>query len=127
MNRVKSYTRVVSTDDGRSAFEDAELDLNEMQVADGAPPMFVAALGPGHGVALVRFDAFHGEPHPADGSQWVVALRGTIEVQVSDGTSRHFGPGDLVLATDTSGHGHITRVIGDVPFEGLSIRSATGN
>ena len=127
MSGVKSYTRVVSTDDGRSAFEDAELDLNEQHVADGVPAIFVGALGAGDGAAFVRFAAFLSEPHPAVEPQWVVALRGTIEVQVSDGTSRQFGPGDLVLATDTSGLGHITRVVGDVPFEGLSIPSAPGN
>jgi hypothetical protein len=48
-------------------------------------------------------------------------LRGAIDVEVSDGTSRRFGPGDLVLAADTSGRGHITRVVGDTPFEGLGI------
>ena len=123
MRGVKSYTRVVSTDDGGSAFEDAELDLSEQQVADGVPEMLVGALGAGHSVAFVRVAAFHGEPHPAAEPQWVIALRGVIEVQVSDGTCRQFGPGDLVLANDTSGRGHITRVVGDVPFEGLSIPS----
>jgi hypothetical protein len=120
---VKSYTRVVSTNDGGSAFEDAELHLNEQHVAAGVPAMFVGALGPAPGVAFVRFAAFHDGPHPADGEQWVVVLRGVIEVQVSNGTSRRFGPGDLVLATDTSGRGHITRVVGDSPLEALGIAS----
>jgi hypothetical protein len=48
-------------------------------------------------------------------------LRGVIEVQVSDGSSRRFGPGDLVLATDTSGHGHVTLTVGEPPFEALII------
>ena len=121
MSSVKSYTRVVCTDGGESAFEDADLDLNEMSASDGLPSMFVGALGPGHGVAFARFDAFHGEPHPADETQWVVVLRGAIEIEVSDGTSRQFGAGDLVLAADTSGRGHITRVVGDTPVEALSI------
>ena len=70
-----------------------------------------------------RFAAFDSEPHPASESQWVVMLRGVIEVRVSDGTSRRFGPGDLVLATDTSGRGHITLTVGDPPFEALIIPS----
>ena len=123
MSRVKSYTRVVSTDDGASAFEDAELHLNEQHVADGLPPMFVGALGPAPGVAFLRSASFDSEPHPASEQQWVVMLRGVIEVQVSDGTSRQFGPGDLVLATDTSGRGHVTVSVGDPPFEGLIIPS----
>ena len=85
--------------------------------------MFLGALGPAHGVIFLRFAAFDSEPHPASEPQWVVMLRGAIEVQVSDGTSRQFRPGDLVLATDTSGHGHVTLTVGDPPFEALIIPS----
>jgi hypothetical protein len=124
MSTLKSYTRIVTTRSGNSAFEDGELILTEQPMRDGAPPMFVGALGACEGAAFVEFAAFHCEPHPAVPAQWVVPLRGVIEVEVSDGTSRRFGPGDLVLATDSSGRGHITRVIGDTPFEGLSVPSA---
>jgi len=123
MSSVKSYTQVVGTDDGESAFEDAELHLDGQQAADGVPPIFVGALGPAHGVAFVRFAAFPDEPHPAFEPQWVVVLRGVVEVEVSDGTSRRFGPGDLVFAGDTAGRGHVTRVVGDSPVEALSIPS----
>lgn len=126
MNGMASYTRVVSTKDGGSAFQDAELLLSEQQVS-GGPAMFVGGLETKPGVAFVRFAAFPGEPHPADGQQWVVVLRGAIEVEVSDGTTRQFGPGDLVLATDTSGRGHITRVVSDEPVEALGIASAAAS
>ncbi|MGI5205547.1 hypothetical protein ACQEU6_28700 [Spirillospora sp. CA-108201] len=43
-------------------------------------------------------------------------LRGTIEVTFTDGDRRRFGPGDLVLATDTTGSGHVTTGVGDAPF-----------
>jgi hypothetical protein len=110
-----SYTRIVSTDGGGSAFEDAELQLNEQQIG---------ALGPADGVAFFRFDVFDNEPHPASEPQWVVMLRGVLEVRVSDGTSRQFGPGDLVLATDTSGRGHTTRVV-EPTVEALSIPTSS--
>jgi hypothetical protein len=118
---TKGYTRVVSTDDGGSAFEDAELRLSELQTADGVPAMLVGALGPAHGVAFVRFADFPSETHPASEPQWVVMLRGVIEVQVSDGTTRRFGPGDLVLATDTTGRGHVTLTVGEPPHEAIGI------
>lgn len=85
--------------------------------------MLVGTLGAANGVAYCRFDAFGSEPHPASDPQWVVVLRGMIEVEVSDGTSRQFGPGDLVLASDTSGGGHITRVVGEQAVEALGISS----
>jgi hypothetical protein len=125
MSTMKSYTRVVSTVDGGSAFEDAELQLNEMPQADGVPAMLVGVLGPVTGIAFCRFDAFHAEPHPASDPQWVVVLRGVIEVEVSDGSSREFEAGDLVLAMDTSGRGHVTRVVGDQTVEALGISSGS--
>jgi hypothetical protein len=117
---AKTYTRVVSTADGGSAFEDAELQLSAQHVSDDVPPMLVGGLGSAPGVAFVVLTDMN-EPHPASDPQWVVMLRGTIEVEVSDGTHRRFGPGDLVLATDTTGRGHITRTVGDGPHEALGI------
>ncbi len=114
--KIKRYTRIVATHDGGSAFEDAELHLDEQ------PGMFVGDLGT-QSAAFVRFaraDSF-ADAHPAAWAQWVIVLRGTIEVQVTDGSSRQFRPGDLLLATDTSGRGHITRTIGNEPIEALGI------
>jgi hypothetical protein len=125
MSGVKRYTRVASTDDGGSAFEDAELCLAEQQVSVGTPAMFVGGLGPTPGVAFLRFADFDSEPHPASEPQWVIMLRGVIEVRVSDGTARRFGPGDLVLAADTNGRGHVTLTVGDPPFEALIVPSAS--
>ena len=34
---------------------------------------------------------------------------------MGDGASRLFGPGDVVLADDLTGEGHITKVVGDIP------------
>jgi hypothetical protein len=121
MSNVKRYTRIVSTDDGGSAFEDAELQLTELQAAEGTTAMLVGALGAAHGVAFVRFADFPSQSHPASEPQWVVMLRGVIEVQVSDGTARRFGPGDLVLAADTTGRGHVTQTVGEPPHEALGI------
>jgi quercetin dioxygenase-like cupin family protein len=90
--KLNSYTRVVNTSDGGSAFEDAELRLDEQ------PGMLVGDLG-AQSAAFVRFasaDSF-AEDHPAAWAQWVIVLRGAIEVQVTGGTSRQFRPGDLLL------------------------------
>ena len=121
MNMAKNYTRIVVTDDGRSAFEDTELQLGEISLGDGIQPMLVGPLGTVRGVAYCTFADFGSEPHTASDPQWVVVLAGELEVEVSDGTSRRFRPGDLVLATDTSGAGHITRVIGGTPVHALGI------
>jgi uncharacterized cupin superfamily protein len=39
----------------------------------------------------------------------MVMMRGAIEVTVSDGESRTFAAGDVILVEDTTGKGHTTR------------------
>ena len=124
MSEVKRYTRIVRTDDGGSAFEDAEVHLSEQQVAAGTPPMLVGNLSSGSGVVFLRGAEFDSEPHPAPRQQWVIMLRGAIEIEVSDGARRRFDPGDLVLVTDTTGTGHVTFARGDPPIEALFIPDA---
>lgn len=83
--------------------------------------MLVGGLRSDTGVVFLRSAQLDGDPHPAPREQWVVMLRGAIEVEVSDGTRRRFEPGDLVLVTDTSGRGHVTTAAGDPPFEALFV------
>jgi predicted lactoylglutathione lyase len=57
-------------------------------------------------------------------SEGSCSCKSTMEVEVSDGTRRRFEPGDLVLATDTTGSGHITVGVGDPPLEALFVAEA---
>ncbi len=118
---MKPYTKVVTTDDGGSAFEDAEISLNETRIADGVPPMFAGGMPSGGNVIFLQSAGFDSAPHPAPREQWVVMLRGAIEVEVTDGSKRRFGTGDLVFVSDTSGRGHVTQAVGEPPFEGLFV------
>ena len=49
--------------------------------------------------------------HPAPQRQFVVTLSGVGEIECGDGTRRRFGAGDVMLAEDTTGEGHITREV----------------
>ena len=51
--------------------------------------------------------------HTASRHQYVMHLEGISEVEIADGTSKQLHPGDVLIAQDTTGHGHITRGIGD--------------
>jgi hypothetical protein len=44
-----------------------------------------------------------------------------VEIETGDGTIRRFGAGDVMLADDTIGRGHITRVVGGQPRHYLFI------
>jgi hypothetical protein len=122
---VKRYTRIAPTEDGGSAFEDDVLPLDEQVVADGVPPMFVGDLRPTSGVVVfLRSTEFDSAPHPAPRRQWVIPLRGTLEVEVSNGTRRRFEPGDLLFVADTTGSGHSTLALGEPPLEALFVPEA---
>ena len=83
--------------------------------------MRVGALESRSGVRFLQSDGFDSERHPAPQKQWVIVLRGTLEVEVSDGERRRFRPGDLLFVADTRGIGHATAAIGEPPLEGLFI------
>lgn len=121
MGEAVRFTRIARTNDGGSAFEDGEIVLSDQRVADGVPAMAVGGVPSTSGVLFLRSAEFDSAPHAAPREQWVVMLRGMIEVEVTDGTRRRFGPGDLVLAADTTGEGHITAGVGAPPFEALFI------
>ena len=53
--------------------------------------------------------------HCAPRRQYSISLSGTAEIEVGDGTVARIGPGDVVLAEDLTGQGHVTRVVGDQP------------
>jgi hypothetical protein len=52
--------------------------------------------------------------HRAPGKTFVIAISGSIEVEVSDGSRMAIGTGDLVYLEDTRGKGHVTRLRGSV-------------
>jgi hypothetical protein len=116
-----SYTCILATEDGGSRFAEGEIGLNARTVAAGVPAMLVGAVPSAAGVAFVRSDGFDSAPHPAPARQWVIMMRGVIEVTTSQGETRRFGAGDLLLAADTEGLGHRTVAVGEPPFEALFI------
>lgn len=53
--------------------------------------------------------------HCAPRRQYSISLSGTAEIEVGDGNVIRLEPGDVVLAEDLTGRGHVTRVIGNQP------------
>ena len=100
-------TSVYSGADGESHFRDIELNPKRDR----------------HNPAVVSFKpikatrAFLREAKGTDNHDWhtaprrqlVIILKGELEIEVADGSKRRFGPGDIFLAEDTTGHGHLSR------------------
>jgi len=55
--------------------------------------------------------------HTAPEKQYIVYLEGEVEVTASSGETRIFKPGDILLAADLTGQGHVTKTL----TEGRSI------
>ncbi|HWP60308.1 MAG TPA: hypothetical protein VNL14_20605 [Candidatus Acidoferrales bacterium] len=45
--------------------------------------------------------------HPAPRRQYCVTLAGSVEIRTGDGASRTFQAGDVFLAEDLTGQGHV--------------------
>ena len=51
------------------------------------------------------------EWHNAPRRQYIVNLEGSVEITTSDGESRVIGPGEIILAEDTTGKGHLSKAV----------------
>ena len=101
-------TRVYTGDDGESHFEDVELSLKDLGEI-GRLSELVGATGIIFRETDGDYDlGFHNAPR----RQFVINLDGSVELEVGDGTKRVLGPGDVLLAEDTSGRGHKSRAVG---------------
>jgi mannose-6-phosphate isomerase-like protein (cupin superfamily) len=107
--------RVYSGTDGQSHLTEVELDLEPFVDTEGAHGQ-TTALQPAGGIAFrVAPPGYVLDWHCAPRRQYSIALSGTAEIEVGDGTVARIGPGDVVLAEDLTGQGHVTRVVGPEP------------
>jgi quercetin dioxygenase-like cupin family protein len=112
-NNVK-YTRIVVDAAGDSHFAEAEVP---MVLASYAQPEPKVGLSPTYEASSVTFfsapPGYFGDWHTAVRKQFLFHLSGSAEIVVSDGESRIFRTGDILLVEDTTGKGHTARIVGD--------------
>lgn len=104
------YTRIYADADGESHLQDV---TPEMKPADHASTMSELIAGKGVVFRETGSDEYFIDWHNAPRRQFVVNLSGEVEIEVSDGETRRFGPGSILLAEDTTGKGHISRGVGN--------------
>ena len=116
-------TRVRADQNGESHFDDVETPLSPADFAPPAPPLNVSSPVPAAQMVLVQLPpGWFGDWHPAPRRQYWVGLLGTLEVAVSDGEKRLFGPGSVVLLEDLVGKGHVTRVLDEQGAHGMFVQ-----
>jgi hypothetical protein len=103
-------TRIYADLSGESHFEDIEIGLSPIDFAPPAPPLHVSS--PVIAAQMVFVELPPGwldDWHPAPRRQYWIGILGAVEVTVSDGETRQFGPGSVALLEDLLGKGHVTR------------------
>lgn len=103
--------RLYTGPDNESHFEDIEIELKSV-----GRMILASHLQPTEGIVFRSAPPNHlSDYHPVPRRQYVITLSGEAEIETGDGSIRRFGPGDMMLAEDTTGRGHITRVVGGRP------------
>ncbi|MBK1689187.1 cupin domain-containing protein [Rubrivivax gelatinosus] len=119
---------VLYTDaEGRARFRDEPVEL-----AEGTPAVRLSTLLPAAGMQLRESPVgFASSFHCTTVPQWLVVLRGRMEIGLQDGRSRVFGPGELFYSADVlpegatfdaALHGHCSRQLGDEPLVTMFVR-----
>jgi len=115
--KTMKVVRVYTGPDNKSHFEDVEVPLK-----DGGKAGFMSELMKATGVVFRETDGnYNFDFHNAPRRQYVVNLEGEVEIEVGDGTTRILRSGDILLAEDTTGQGHISRAVGGKPRKSLFI------
>ena len=102
-------TRIYTGEDGQSHFEDLDVPMHERNGPIGRITDPIPAATAFFRETPVDVDADVYDFHCAPRRQFVIHLEGVVEIEVGDGTARQFGPGEILLADDTTGQGHISR------------------
>jgi hypothetical protein len=96
--------RVYTGSDGESHIEQMSFNFSEREgtrtSAEHASGVTFAQRAEG------SFLDFHNAPQ----RQYVLYLTAGVEIGLGDGTSMFMDPGDVLLAEDTTGHGHTSRI-----------------
>ena len=98
--------RLYSGNDGESHIEELDLASHpDLTALHGAKGVVFRWTAPG----------YFSDWHNASWRQYIITLSGEAEIGLGDGTIHRLGPGDVNMAEDLTGHGHTTRVVGQVP------------
>ncbi len=110
-------TRLYTGSDDESHFEDIDIPLNVTGVAARQSEPKKAT-----GILFRESSGeYNANWHNAPRRQFIIYLEGQVEIVIGDGTRRQFGPGDILLAEDITGRGHISRAVNNKPLTSVFV------
>ncbi len=105
-------TRLYTGPDGESHFENVEIPFKDTERIDMRQSEHMKATNIFFRETSVDYQW---DWHNASRRQFLIVLGGAIEIEIGDGTRRQFNPGDVLLAEDTTGRGHLSRAVNNQP------------
>src|SRR5205085_5551690 len=106
---ARMIVRIYTGQDGQTHFEDLPLPAEESHNV---------ALQAGANLVFRCFPAdYSSDWHTAPRRQYIFILAGQMEIGIADGSTRRFGPGDVVLADDLSRPGPHDALAGSSPHQ----------
>ena len=115
--KTMTIVRIYTGADNQSHFEDVQIPLKSTGKIG-----FISALMKATGIVFRETGGdYNYDFHTAPRRQYVVNLEGEVEIEVGDGTKRVLHSGDVLLAEDTTGQGHISRAVAGKPRKSLFI------
>ena len=113
--------------DGRARWREYAIPLNH-----GTAISRLSLLSPASGMQWRQSPVgFSSDFHCTTEAQWLIVLRGIMEIGLRDGSWRRFGPGQCFYSNDTlpentpfdsDAHGHCSRQIGNEPLQTIFVR-----
>jgi hypothetical protein len=101
-------------DNGQSRFTDIDISLTPLELTLGVSGFRMSAPFAGGECSFLFMPQCVMEQHAAPRRQLFIILSGEAEIMTGDGNTRRFRRGDVFLADDTTGEGHISRCLTDV-------------
>src|SRR5258708_6515512 len=113
MSMRAHYSRLFANPDGSSCFENQETELKLGFAAPPAEPLYAAQFMPAaEAFWMGASPAWKGDvPHPAPRRMIFVTVQGEYQITATNGETRKFPVGSVLLIEDTIGAGHMTKNI----------------
>ena len=109
------YVRLYNGADEKSHFQDIEIPLQaDKSNRSQSEPIKATSI-----FFRETHSNYYLDWHNASRRQFVITLEGEVEIVAGDGTKRRFGPGDIMLAEDTTGQGHTSRALNNQPRKAI--------
>ena len=113
MSEDLAFVKLYADASGVSHFTDEAIPWQETKSPAASMREWITPLRDAESIGYNRMPSGYVEDwHNCPRLQFVMVMRGALDVEASDGETRRFSPGSVLLAGDITGRGHRSVVVG---------------